>query len=493
MKIYCASLVHESHSLSPIPTGLDSYRELFLYRPSTGEGREQLEARTPPGHLRLRVREAGHELVDGLHAGAAPSAPTVRPAYEALREELLESLRTAAPVDAVLLYLHGAQLAEGYDDCEGDVLSRVRRIVGPGVPIGVEVDLHANISRAMVENSDVLMTCKEYPHVDFGERAKELLDLIERTARGEVRPVAALRRVPMTGFFHTTREPMRGFVDEAMALEGGDGILSVSIAHGFGYSDTPETGAAIMVVADRDISCADSLADSLAGRFFAMREAIAAPVMPLVTALEEALSAGAFPVVIADTSDNPGGGAAGDSTTILEALLRRGVGDAALALLWDPGAVRIAEAAGVGARLPMRVGGKVGPGSGDPLDVEAEVTALSDTATQMQFGAPAPLGHAAALRIDGVTVIVNSLRNQVFDAACFSKLGVDPRAQKLLVVKSSQHFHAAFAPFAAKILYAEGAGTVATDLSTFPFRRIARPLWPLDRPPFDAFGRQWPA
>lgn len=493
MRIFCASLVHESHSFSPIPTNLASYREGFLYRPSTGEGADIIEQVSPEGNLRLRVRAAGHELVDGLHAAAAPSAPTVRGAYEALRDELMENLSDAAPVDAVLLFLHGAQLAEGYSDCEGDILSRVRTIVGPSVPIGVALDLHANLTQQMVDNATVLMACKEYPHTDFSERAGELLDLIERTARREIKPVMALRRVPMFGFFHTTREPMRGFVDEIMAREGRDGVLSISIAHGFGYSDTKHAGASVLVVTDGDSARAGELAEHLADRLFAMREEIAAPVLPLSDALNEALAYPGFPVVIADTSDNPGGGAAGDSTIVLRALLDRDVRDAALGMMWDPGAVHVAERAGVGARIALRLGGKVGPGSGDPLDVEAEVFALSHNAKQTAFGAPSPLGPAAALQIGGISVVVNSLREQVHDAACFSELGIDPRSKRLLVVKSAQHFHASFAPFAARILYAEGPGTVATDFSSLPFQNITRPQWPLDAPPFLAFGKTWHA
>jgi microcystin degradation protein MlrC len=160
--------------------------------------------------------------------------------------------------------------------------------------------------------------------------------------------------------------------------------------------------------------------------------------------------------------------------------------------MWDPGAVRVAEAAGVGARIALRLGGKTGPGSGDPLDVEADVLSVVRNAEQIAFGAPSPLGTAVALQVEGVTVIANTQRDQVHDPACFSALGVDPRAKKLLVVKSAQHFHAAFAPLAAAILYAEGPGTVATDLSSLPFQHIARPQWPLDKPPFEAFGKTWP-
>lgn len=491
MKIFCASLVHESNSFSPIPTGIDSYREAFLYRPSTGEGADTIETISPEGNLRLRVRAAGHELIDGLHAAATPSGPTIQQDYETLREELLSNLRDAMPVDAVLLFLHGAQVAYGYDDCEGDVLKRVREIVGAEVPVGVELDLHANLTQRMVDNVTIIMCCKEYPHTDFGDRAGELLDLIERTYRGEIRPVMVRRRVPLLGIFHTTRQPMRGFVDRLFQMEEHHDILSISIAHGFGYADTAETGASVLVVVDNNDSAAEILADELAAELFSMRELIKAPVMSVAAALDEALAAPSNPVVIADTSDNPGGGAAGDSTFILRALLERNVQNAALAMLWDPGAVRVAERAGEGARLSLRIGGKTGSASGAPLDVEATVLRLRTDATQKAFGSTTPIGPAAALQIEGVTVIVSSIREQVHDIACFTEFGVDVASMKLLVVKSAQHFHASFAPIAPMILYAAPPGTVTSDFSSLPYEKIKRPIWPIDQTPFEVFGRIW--
>lgn len=468
-----------------------SYKEGFLYRPSTGEGADVIDAVSPEGNLRSRVKAAGHELIDGLHCAATPGGPTARAPYEELRDELLSCLREAAPVDAVLLFLHGAQLADGYDDCEGDILEHVRAIVGPDIPIGVELDLHANVTDKMTENASIIIACKEYPHTDFNERAGELLHLVEEMYAGRIAPVMALSRIPILGFFHTTREPMRSFVDRLSALEAREGILSVSIAHGFGYADTPNTGASVLVVADDNLAAGQALSDRLADELFAQKDLIKTPLISFDQALDEALECRGGPAVIADTSDNPGGGAAGDSTFALRAMLERGLKDVALAMIWDPAAVRTAERAGEGTSIPIRLGGKTSPMSGDPLDVEATVLKLRNDAKQNAFGAPTPIGPAALLDIDGIKVVINSIREQVHDTACFSEFGIDAKNTKLLVVKSAQHFHASFGAIAEKILYADLPGTVTSDFSSLPYQKITRPIWPLDELPFEAYGKVW--
>ncbi len=452
MRCFIAYFAHESNSFSPLPTSVENFREDVFHVP--GQSPEPLDPTGLPDDLALiRLAQAsGHDVVVGPLFGATPSAPANRVDYESLRDTLLEQLARALPVDAVLLFLHGAQLARGYDDCGGDVLTRVRELVGPTVPVGVELDLHCNISPAMLDAATILVACKEYPHTDFADEAARLIDLAAGAVRGDLQPTMAFRPVPMLGFFHTTREPMRGFVNDLRSLEQQASVLSVSLCHGFGLADTPFNHAGVLAVTDADRQRAETIAEELARRFFRLREEIRAPAMPVDRALDAALARGTGTVVIADTTDNAGGGAAADSTFLLRALLDREVENAALGLLYDPMAVDFAMKAGVGATLPLRIGGKTGPLSGDPLDVEARVTALRDDARQSMFGAPSALGRAAAVRIAGVDVVLNSARQQTFDPACFTELGIDPWSRRIVVVKSAQHFWAAFAPFATEII-----------------------------------------
>ncbi len=493
MKIFCSTLNHETSRFSPIPTDLDSYREAYLYLPSTAEGSHWCSEVLDEVSWTEILRPLGHEVVFGLLASAQPSLPTNRADYTRLKAEIIEPLRQAMPLDAVLLQLHGAQVAEGTDDCTGDILLAVRGIVGDDVPVGVVLDLHGNISAAAVHNADVLISCLEYPHTDTADRARQTAELIVKAARGAITPVMAHRRVPMLGTYYTTASPMREFVDWAKSYEGKDAILAVSVMHGFAPADVGDCGAAVLVCANASVAAADNLAAKIATRYFELREAIRPPRIDTNEALRLAFAENEWPVVIADTTDNPGGGAAGDSTWLLRALIDAGVPNCALAMLWDPLAVQFAHKAGVGTRLPLRVGGKCGPCSGPAIDAEATVLALKGDAHQDAQGMRAALGLAALVDVGGVRVVLNSIRQQVFDPNCFEAFGVDPRTCRIIVVKSQQHFYARFRPLSSRIIYASPPGSTNLNLRSVNFRNVARPYYPLDTPPFHAFGALWPA
>lgn len=490
MRIFVAAVGTETDSFSPIPTGLQSFRDYLWFEPGT----HPAEARFFTGPLvaaRERAHAEGHELIEGLSAFAAPAGVTSAAAWRELRGRVLAELEAALPLDIVLLSLHGAMIAEGCEDCEGDLLQAIRARVGPRVAIGAELDPHCHLTERMVEAADLLVLYKEYPHTDTLERARELVDLALRTARGETRPAMAVADCRMIALFHTPREPVRGFVDRMKALEGRDGILSVSLAHGFPWGDVPDLGAKVLVVADGDRQRARALAHELARAVRAMRGNTTEPTLDLDGGLDRALAAPRGPVVLADTADNAGGGAPSDSTFLLARLLERRVERACLGPLWDPVAVRFCHLAGPGARLSLRIGGKVGPISGPPLDVEAEVLSVAEGARQRFGGGWTQLGDVAAVRVGGVEVLLNATRTQAFDPALFTDHGIDLADKKLVVVKSMQHFHAGFAPIAAEILWVNGPGALSQDFARLPYRRVPRPIWPLDPPELafaDAIG-----
>ncbi len=480
MRLFTATMAHESSGFSPIPTSVENFREGLLHRPSRGE--------LVPGRLvaiecglTQKGTERGHDVIESIGVAATPSGPTVRADYESFRDEIVADLKKAMPVDAIALFLHGAQLAQGYDDCEGDLLAALRAVVGPGVPIGVEFDLHGNVTPAMMQNASVIIACKEYPHIDFPERAEELLDILEAAAARRVRPVSAWRSLPMLGIFHTTRQPLRGLVDRIQALEKTQGVLSISIAHGFPWADTPFAGSSIIVVTDNDKALAERLSGEIAGEFFAMRNEIAAPMTTIAEAFAQFGNGGSGLTVIADTADNAGGGAASDSTFFLHELARRKIANAAIGMIWDPMAVDFAFTAGVGATLPLRIGGKISPLSGEPFDAEVTVTALNPNLTQIAFGYRQPLGRAAAVRTaDGIDIVLSAAREQTHSPECFTELGIDLSQKRLVIVKSAQHFHARFNAVAEKIIYAVAPGTTSVDFTTFDYKRLKRPIWPLD-------------
>jgi len=491
MKIFCATMIHESNSFSPIPTSRLNFAEDTLYLPSTNEGAQHLGQILAGVDLVDLMRSRGHEPIIGLIANAEPSLPLGTDAYELLRDELVGNLRRALPVDAVFLFLHGAQMAHDVPDCESDIIARVRQIVGPDVPIGVEFDLHCNIGAGTLADADVLLACLEYPHTDFRARADQVVEILERMAAGTCRPVMHYAPIPMLGLFNPAGPPMRGFVDALKAQEGRDGVLAISLAHCFAGGDTPDTHAGVVVVTDGDADAAQRLARHIAGEFWRQREAFSAPWLDQQAAVRIACETVRGPLVIADATDNPGGGAAGDSTELLSALRAAGIRDVALAMIWDPVAVQTVMKAGVGARLPLRFGGKTGPCSGEPIDAEVEVLAVNEAPFQNAQGARVCLGPSVAIETAGIKVVLNSVRQQTFSPECFTELGIDPRAQRVLIVKSSQHFRETFTEFAERIICADGAGTVTGDFARRDYRHLHRPIWPLDTLPFNAFGETW--
>ena len=290
-----------------------------------------------------------------------------------MRDEILGQLKAALPVDGAVFNLHGAMVAHGYDDCEGDFLERVRALVGPKAVIGVELDPHCHLTIKRCAAADVIVLFKEYPHTDFAERGEEMVDLTLRTIRGEIKPVKSVFDCRVIQSFPTSIQPMRGLVDKIMALEGKNRVLSVSIAHCFYYGDVPECGARILVLTDDAKPHGDKLAEEIGRELIALREQAAPPEYSVDGAIDFALAHPGGPIVIADTTDNAGGGAPSDNTTFIHRLIARGVQGAAVAPIWDPIAVRIAFDAGEGARLPFRFGGKTAKASGPPVDADVEI------------------------------------------------------------------------------------------------------------------------
>jgi len=311
------------------------------------------------------------------------------------------------------------------------------------------------------------------------------VDLCQAKAEGRIMPVAAVVDTGGLVVMHTSREPARSFVDRLMALEGQDGILSISISHGFPWGDVPDMGTQVLVYSDAKVDAGGAhgaaLARRLADELSALRHALGVPQPGIDEALDQALAEGGGPVVLADGADNPGGGAPGDSTFILQRLLERGITNALIGPLWDPVAARIAFDAGVGATLMLRIGGKIGPLSGAPLDLRVTVKALRPELMMTGLSnTPTAMGDSALVECQGVEILLCSLRNQAMGSDLFTNIGVDLGAKKLIVVKSSQHFYASFSKVAKKVIYVAAPGAVTVDLKTLPYNKIQRPKWPID-------------
>ena len=488
MRVFSGGIVTETNTFAPFPTGMADYD---IIRPADLEARDSASGFDRTIRIWKALSEdRGWDFVFGLFAFAQPAGVTPGPVYESLRDELLAALKSALPVDIVMLCLHGAMVAGGYDDCETDIIARVREIVGPDAKIGVELDLHCDVTPQMLDQADAIVLFKEYPHTDIGDRAVDLFRIIEDTASGEVRPTMALFDCRMVGFYLTPLEPMRSFVDDMVAMEGKNGILCVSVVHCFPWCDVPTTGTQVLAVTDNDPALATRVAEELGRKFFDLRHELQIDSLDMDEALDKALSSRDRPVVVADQADNAGGGAPSDSTFVLRELLRRKATNVALGMIWDPIAVRTAIAAGEGATLDLRLGGKMGPMSGDPLDLSVTVTAIVPEMIQewpQTGGDPlqCPAGDTVALHCRGIDIIVNSKRSQVFSPQVFSKCGIDPMHRQLVVVKSTQHFYAAFAPIAAEIVYMSAPGAIAPRYKEIPYTRVDTRKYPWMDDPFN--------
>jgi microcystin degradation protein MlrC len=486
VRLFLAMLAHETNTFSNLPTDRAQFEAGHLHY--GGEIVETFRGTgTCLGGMIGAAERLGATLIPSVAAAAAPGGPVTRDIYEHVKSRMLADLAAAGRVDGVLLDLHGAMVVEGLDDGEGDVIGAVRRAVGPGVPIAVTLDFHGNITPAMVEGADLLHGYKTYPHVDMAERGAEATERLVQTVQGRIRPTAALRTPPLLpplGSQGTARGPMRRLYEAAERMEREPGVLSVSVFAGFPLADIPPAGLAVYVVTGGDRALAEQRAEELARVAWEHRREFTHSALPVREAVARALAAEGQPIVLADMADNTGGGAAGDGTEILRELLRVRAREAVVSALWDPAAAEACARAGVGARITLDVGGKVDDRHGAPLAVTGTVRTLSDGRFvykgPMSRGLEGQLGTTAVLDVDGVKVILVSRRRQTLDPEMIRFVGIDPLAEKIVVVKSTIHYRAAFEPIAREIIEVDAPGLSSSNLGRFDFRRVRRPIFPLD-------------
>ena len=484
VRIFTAALATETNTFSPIAIDRQAFEASLYARPGEHPATPTL-CTAPITVGRAVCAREGWTLIEGSASWADPAGLVAKATYEELRDEILGQLRQALPVDAVVMGLHGAMVAQGYDDPEGDLLTRIRDIVGPDILVCAELDPHSHLTAKRAAAANFFVYFKEFPHTDFVDRAYDLWDIAVRTLKGEVKPVMSIFDCRMIDVFPTSKQPMRGFVDQLMALEASEpDVLSLSVVHGFMAGDVPEMGTKLVAVTNDRAAKGAALAERLGRELYAMRGTFMVSQVDERTAVDVALAATKGPVVIADVWDNPGGGTAGDATVILAELIARGATDVAVGNIWDPIAVQICFAAGVGAQIPLRFGAKSAPDTGNPIDKIVTIKALKKNA-EMKFGASfAPFGDAAWIHFDGIDVILNSTRAQSFDPSLFSALGIDPTSRKVLLIKSTNHFYDSFSKIASEIVYCSAGKPYPNRPAETNYRKARKDIWPMVEKPW---------
>ena len=449
-KILIAQFHHETNAFCPVPADESKYRS---YRFDVGNAvmDNQRGLGTEIGaFLDVFENRPDITLIPAVALNASPSGPVTEAVYDFVATQIFSMLESHAPVDGILLSLHGAMSAVGHPDAEGDLLAEIRRFVGGDIPIIASLDLHANVTAKMAANATALIPYERYPHTDTYETGYTAARLMLDTLDGICDPVMAYRYIPyLLPLFPSDLPQIKGIYDLSKELACHDQVLSARFSHGFYLSDIEGMGMAVMVVANGQHALAEAYADTLSGFIRQNLPNLKRTYPTLDEILAEALQESDRPFVIADASDNPGAGGMSDTTHILREILCRGIRGAVIATIVDPRSVTLCETSGVGATVPLQLGGWSDHRySGGPLSVTAYVKMISDgkyaSREKMAYGEVFNHGKTAVVEIEGNLVIITSLPRQPWDIEIFRSHGIRPEEQKIIVVKSAVHYRASY-------------------------------------------------
>ncbi len=478
-KVLVAGFQHETNTFAPSKAAFLNF-ERGEGHPALPRGEEFLALRDvniPAGGFIKSAEERGWTVIPVVWAGASPSAHVTEDAFERIANEILEAVSLGG-FDAVYLDLHGAMVTEHFDDGEGELLARIRKVVGACIPVVASLDLHANVTEQMLESANALVAFRTYPHVDMAETGERCADLLEKLFSKAECDLTVCRLpflIPINSMC-TLLDPAKSMYERVAHYESGQ-VHSVSFAAGFPAADFCECGPVIWGYGRQASSAVEALYAEML-----MNEAHwQVPFMEPEEAVLEAMrildvGGGDGPVVIADTQDNPGAGADSNTAGMLRALISAGAKNAAIGLMYEPDIAMQAHQAGVGAKLELSFGGKSGVQGDDALSGLFEVVSLSDGACRydgpMKHGMIAQLGPVAALRIGEITVVVSSTKAQMLERNLYRIAGVQPESMDILVNKSSVHFRADFQGIARAVLVAKAPGPMLADPADLPWKNL---------------------
>lgn len=489
--VLTACLFHETNTFNVNLTGYDA----FIARDAHfGEDAIRVlgDANTELAGFCDKAREYGWKHIHVLSAHAEPAGLVTRDAFERLGGQIVAAAAAHKDeLDGIALALHGAMVTEFCEDGEGELLKRLRDVVGPDLPIAITLDLHANVTPEMCALANIIVSYKTYPHIDMRERARQAADILERAMKGQIRPRTLRAHRPMLEEVNGARTdvgPMIERVAKAIAHEKTPGALAVSINSGFGNADIKDVGPTVLVTYDGEEAPHRAFAESLADDIWNMRFDVINYYMPVAEAagLAKAHKRAKGPFIIADYADNPGGGGYGDSTNLLKAMLDAGIEDAAFGPMVDSEVARDLHKRKIGDKVKIQLGGKTDPRfGGAPIDVEGELRLISDgtyTGDGPMIGKLTfSFGPSAVVRAGGIDILVVTEPSQMLDQQQFRAFGIDPAAKTVVALKSMQHFRAAFEPIADKVIVCDSGALCTPHLEHLPYKKVPRPIFPLDQ------------
>ena len=522
MRFAILGISHETNTFSQVPATYEKFEEAIIARGQEMVDRFAESEYTIAGYLQ-GAEELGFEAVPLMYANTGPIGTITKDAYDRITEEMFGMLRDQGPWDAVLISNHGAAVSEEFPDMDAEFTRAVREIVGPGVPVGMTLDMHSNISKESVANTDVCVVWRTCPHLDCKQRARKTAELIYRTVKGEIKPVQYIELVPMLVNIvkqFTGQEPMKGLVDDCVEANEREGILDTSIAEGYPYADVEEMGMSWIAISDGNAESAEETAKWMAARAWEKRADLNRPVDSIEDALKQAQEryvgpkpegvenflpddgsalaepepsehSHLGPIVLMDVGDNIGGGSSADSTHIMKVAMEMGV-EGYLQTLYDPEAVEALVAAGVGAEVSLEVGGKTDDMHGQPILVTGTVIRIDDGSyeeTRPTHGGFRFYDDGQRVRlntVNGMTLILTSARQGNTAREQMYSMGINPEDYRVIVAKGVSSPRPAYQPIAAEIIIVNSPGVTSADLDTFEFKRRRVPLYPFEEPVYPA-------
>lgn len=483
-RIALGAIFTECNELGGMPIDLSWFERYELHR---GDAILMLNSGVAGGMLQV-LRERQAQPVGLVYASTCPGGYVTNACYTQLKDELLARLRAALPVDGVLLPLHGAAVAEGVGDLEGDLIKAVREVVGPAIPIVATLDLHAHVTQEMVQFADGLVAWETYPHRDAfttGVRgAKLLLDTLD----GHCRPTMVMAKVPvLTGAIHGSTEgddPFAQLMRQAKARKGQDGVLSTSVFLVHPYLDQPAMGSGALFITNNDSAKAEKLAREVAEAYWARRFELEPALYTPAEAIAKGLTVFGGPVILVETSDCAGGGAAGDSIATLKALLDVQVTETAFVPVVAPEAAAQCHAAGLGAEVTVTLGHQLDPRWGQPITVTGQVTHLSDGRFRyvggIWDGTEGNMGPSAVLTIGSIQVMINTYSTYDWMDEQFQSMQMDPASAKFIVAKNPMNYRQAYGAIAKAVFILDTPGPTPPTIRHVNYQRLKRPYFPLD-------------